>query len=89
MGYHGRSGHVNTGVQKLGSNLVGQLVQELRLAASLTQVELAEKLDRHQSVISKIENGDRFLHLTEVHPLCEALGLPVEDFMARLEEVLP
>ena len=36
---------------------IGACLQELRVSAGLTQVELAKRLNRPQSYISKIEMG--------------------------------
>ena len=46
-----------------------QHLQRIRKAAKLTQQELAEKLSRPQSYISKIENGARGASFLEVSGL--------------------
>lgn len=51
-----------------------QLLERLRaarLAAGLTQLDVAEKLETYASFISKIESGERRLDVVELATLCE------------------
>jgi len=51
----------------------------IRKEADLTQQQLAEKLDRPQSYVSKYENGERNLDFIEVIEVLEAIGVnPIE-----------
>ena len=52
--------------------LLQQHLRNVRKAAKLNQVALAEKLGRPQSYISKIESGDRGLSLIEARAYCKA-----------------
>jgi len=54
---------------------VGNLIHMLRLEAELTQADLAKRLPRPQSYVSKLENGSRSLRVDEPPMLCGALGL--------------
>lgn len=45
-----------------------------RKAAGITQVELAARLDRHQSFVSKVERGERRVDVVEFCQIAEALG---------------
>lgn len=45
-----------------------------RKAAGVTQVELAARLDRHQSFVSKVERGERRVDVVEFCQIAEALG---------------
>jgi len=58
----------------LGSydKMLGLLV-EARKAAGATQVELAKRLKRPQSYVSKFESGDRRIDLVEFIEICIAL----------------
>ena len=47
----------------------------------VTQTELSEKLDRHQSFVSKYENGERRLDIAEVIDICRALGANPHDLI--------
>jgi transcriptional regulator with XRE-family HTH domain len=67
--------------------LVG-LLRQLREEAGLRQVELAERLDRHQSFVSKYEAGQRRLDLIELRAVARALGVSLSDLVRRFEEAL-
>ena len=51
------------------------LLRHCRESAGLRQVELAERLHRPQSFVSKYESGQRRLDLIELHTICGALGV--------------
>lgn len=63
-----------------------ELVRKLREEAGLRQVDLAERLKRPQSFVSKYESGERTLDFLEVREVCQALGVPLVDFVRRLDE---
>lgn len=46
----------------------------VRKAADITQVELAERLGKPQSFVSKVERGERRLDVIEFCQLAKALG---------------
>ena len=50
-----------------------RLLADARRAAGLTQVELAKKLGRPQSFISKVEQGERRLDVIEFLEVARAL----------------
>ncbi len=62
------------------------LLRELRTANNMTQVDLAEKLKKPQSYVSKYEANERRLDLVEVREICVALGSSLET-VVRLFEV--
>lgn len=62
-----------------------QLLRLLRTEAGLTQAEVAERLDRPQSFVSKFEAGQRRLDLIELRTLCGALGVDLLKFVKRFE----
>lgn len=49
-------------------------LREARLAAKLTQTELAVKLGRHQSFVAKVEGYERRLDVLEFVQMAEAIG---------------
>ena len=55
----------------------------MRKAAGISQVELAEKLGKPQSLVSKVERGKRRLDVIEFCQVAEALG---HDPANRLQE---
>lgn len=65
-----------------------RLLREARVAAGLHQAELAAKLHRPQSFVSKYERGERRLDLLELREVCAALNIPLVEFVKRLEESL-
>ena len=53
---------------------VAQMIYEKRVAAGLTQAQLAELLDTSQSVVARLENADYEGHsLSMLHRIAEAL----------------
>ena len=62
------------------------LLREIREDAGLRQVDMAKKLRRPQSFISKYETGERRLDLVELRRVCRALGIPLVDFVKRFEK---
>ena len=62
------------------------LLKAIRLDAGLRQEDLAAKLRKPQSFVSKYETGERRLDLLEVRRICAACGLKLTEFVRRLEE---
>jgi transcriptional regulator with XRE-family HTH domain len=55
-----------------------------RQAQSLTQVQLAEKLGRPQSFVSKYERGERRLDFVEVYEIAEVLRIDICDLVTEI-----
>lgn len=53
---------------------------QAREEKSLTQVEVAQRLNKPQSYVSKYERGERRLDILEFIDLAEALGIPPDTF---------
>ena len=62
-----------------------QLMKDVREEAGVTQAELATRLGRPQSFVSKYEVGERGLYFLEVREICLALGLRFSKFVERFE----
>ena len=62
-----------------------ELLRELREAAELRQIDLAKRLGRPQSFVSKYESGEKNLDFLEVREVCEALGIPLVELVRRFE----
>lgn len=58
---------------------------EERKRAGITQEELAKKLDRPQSFISKVENGERRIDVVEFLVLARHLGSDPYALLRRVE----
>ncbi len=61
------------------------LLRQLREEAGLRQVEVAERLGRPQSFVSKYETGERRLDLVELGYVCRALGTTLGELVRRFE----
>ena len=62
------------------------LLVEARKAAGLSQAELANRLSRPQSFVSKYERGERRLDLVEFLEVAGVLGLDAGEFIKRMDE---
>ncbi len=60
-----------------------RLLRSIRRERGMTQAQIAERLGVPQSVISKLENGERQVDFVEVEALCEALGTSLRSFCRR------
>lgn len=66
--------------ERLRSRLV-----EARRRAGLTQAELAERIARPQSYVSKYERGERRLDLVELLEVAEVLKIDVVEVIRDLQ----
>ncbi|QGQ25804.1 helix-turn-helix transcriptional regulator [Gimesia benthica] len=64
------------------------LLRETRKEAGLRQDDVAERLGRPQSFVSKYESGERRLDILELYDICKAMGLPLNDFIEKLQAIL-
>ena len=64
------------------------LLREIRIEAGLTQMGLAERIERDQTFVSKYESGQRRLDVLELREICQSIGLTLEEFVRRLEKAL-
>jgi transcriptional regulator with XRE-family HTH domain len=64
------------------------LLREIRQAANITQVQLADKIGQSQSFVSKIEIGERRLDVIQLRTICQALDTTLPEFISKLEERL-
>jgi transcriptional regulator with XRE-family HTH domain len=64
------------------------LLRAVRIKAGLTQEEVARRLGRPQSFVSKYETGERRLDILELRQVLAALGLPLKEFVRTLEALL-
>jgi len=62
------------------------LLIEARRSAGLTQVDLARRLSRPQSFVSKFERGERRLDVVEFLEIAEALGIDHHAFLDKLAQ---
>jgi len=62
-----------------------RLLREKRKAAGFSQSEVAKRLGRSQSFVSKYESGELRLDLVELSSVCRALGLSLSSFVRQFE----
>ena len=67
---------------------IGRYLKQTRVRQGLTQIQLAEELGRPQSFVSKVESGERSLHLSEVFEYARALGVPIDTIARDIESSL-
>ena len=68
--------------------IVCELLRELRTEAKLTQVQLAQAIGEPQSLVSRVEVGERRLDILELRQWLAALDQPLVEFVSVLEQRL-
>jgi predicted transcriptional regulator len=63
-----------------------EMLVEARIAAGLTQRDLAKRLGRHQSFVSKYERGERRVDVIEFMLLAKVLGMDAAGSIKRLQK---
>jgi len=59
-------------------------LRHARQEVGLTQGQLANRLGRTQSFVSKCERGERRLDIVELRTFCIVMGISFTDFVLRL-----
>lgn len=67
---------------------VGARAREARLAAGLSQADLARRLGMDRSALARVESGQRQVSALELFSLADALGLPPAHFMSAAPEAV-
>ena len=67
------------------ARFLGMLI-EFRKNARVTQEEVAVRLNRPQSFVSKYENGERRLDLIEFLEIAEAIGFDPIGFIRKIKK---
>lgn len=57
-------------------------LKQLRVRAGLTQIQLAELISCDQSVVSRIESGQRAVTLDRLKSIAQALQVPLSQLLA-------
>lgn len=60
-----------------------ETIKKIRNEKGFTQLDIANKLSKPQSYISKIESGERRIDLIELETICHLLGIDLLDFIIR------
>lgn len=64
-----------------------QLLIEAREVAGLTQAQVASRLGRAQSFVSKYELGERRLDVIDFIRVCASLGVDAGDVLAQISKL--
>jgi transcriptional regulator with XRE-family HTH domain len=70
-------------IYSAGQERLQELLRAVRLEADLTQMDLAVRLQKPQSFVSKYESGERRLDLVELQQVCGALEIDLVQFIRR------
>lgn len=62
---------------------------QLRKDQGLSQQDLAKRLFCHQSMVARIESGERRIDVVELVVLCRALSIPPEEVVREIELKTP
>ena len=69
-------------------DLLRQHLRASRQASHLTQGEVAERMGKPSSYISKCELGERRMDMVETRAFCQAIEKPFIEFVQEFEETL-
>ena len=61
---------------------IGKKIKALRKTRGLTQIQLAEALGVERASISNYETGRRMPELSLIKPLCDELGITINDLLS-------
>jgi transcriptional regulator with XRE-family HTH domain len=64
--------------------LLCEELKKARVQANLLQIDLAVRLNKPQSYISKVESGERNLDVVEYASYCNALGVDASKHFKKL-----
>jgi transcriptional regulator with XRE-family HTH domain len=75
-------------LRSVGDMALRALLTEARMAEGLTQEQLARRLNKPQSYVWKLENGERVLAYAEAPAYALALGMKFSEFSVRYAALL-
>ena len=63
-----------------------KLLRQVRAEAHLRQGDVAKALGATQAYVSKYELGERRLDLLDLTAVCDAMAIPLLDFVKRFQD---
>ncbi len=72
-------------IRSTGQVALCQALVEARIKAGLGQEDLAEKLRCHESLVARIESGQRRIDVNELVVLARAIGFDLFEVLAIVE----
>lgn len=76
-------------IRSAGQRALCLALAEARKAAGLSQMALAERLRCHQSLVARIESGERRIDVVELIVLARAIGVEPADLLAKVAAKVP
>ncbi len=73
-------------MKEFNMRLVGERIKELRKAAGISQVSLAEKIGVHQNTLSQYENGTSKMSIEVLFSLAIALDTTTDYLLGLNDE---
>ena len=83
-----RAGHGEDNPERGPTPLI-EALRHARLAAGLTQTDLADRLQCHQSLVARIESGERRVDVVELIVLARAIGVSTASVLKMVEKKTP
>lgn len=65
---------------------LSELLTEARKQSGLSQQEVADRLGRPQTYVSRVERGTRQMDLVEFMELAEVIGIDAAEFIRKLRK---
>ena len=70
------------------NSVLREMLRDARERAGLTQVDVSSAIGKSQTFLSDVERGVRRLDVIELWEICQAMGVDLTGFVARLEAEL-
>lgn len=68
------------------AEVLSRVLKRVRKENKMTQVEVAGRLKRTQSFVSKVEQGEIMIDAVVLFLMCRAMGVTFSEFAGRFEE---
>ncbi|MEJ1165565.1 helix-turn-helix transcriptional regulator [Variovorax sp. CCNWLW186] len=75
---------MSRGLQSPPYKKLRRLLAQARTDSGLTQAQVADRMKRPQSFVSKYENGERQLDVIEFVAVCKAIGVSAPELLTQL-----
>lgn len=70
------------------SRFLREILKEKRMSSAIKQADLAKRLGRYQSFVSKYESGERRLDVIELRLVCKELGTTIDEILSEVDKRL-
>lgn len=69
--------------------IIGEKLKKLRTDSKITQNQMAQFLNVDQSMIAKLENGQRSFNITMIEKLCNLFGCTEAYLLDKTDDYVP